>query len=194
MKMDFDRSLDLPVPAGRAWAFLERIEAVAACLPGARITERVDATHYRGTVSVRLGPAALTFKGDAEIQSMDAMAREIRLVGKGIDGGGSSAADLHLVAHLTETGPASCRLAGRVEAGLNGKAAAFGGRVMTSAADQLIKQFYANLLLAVQEPPETVATVAAAPKPTSLNGLSLLWAMLKSLIGGLFAGKRPAAP
>ncbi|MFM7658869.1 MAG: SRPBCC domain-containing protein, partial [Burkholderiaceae bacterium] len=44
------------------------IEAVASCMPGARITERIDAQHYKGTVSVKFGPASMSFRGEIEVK------------------------------------------------------------------------------------------------------------------------------
>ena len=63
MKVELEKSFPLPAPAEAAWALLQDVEAVAGCMPGARITERVDATHYKGTVTVRLGPSSMAFRG-----------------------------------------------------------------------------------------------------------------------------------
>ena len=51
MKVEIEKSYPMPAPAGVAWALLQDIEAVAACMPGAKITERLDAAHYKGTVT-----------------------------------------------------------------------------------------------------------------------------------------------
>jgi len=57
----------MPAPAERAWELLRDIERLAACMPGARITERIDERHYKGTVAVRFGPANLSFRGELEL-------------------------------------------------------------------------------------------------------------------------------
>ena len=207
MKLDIDRSLDLPVPAARAWSFLERIDAVASCLPGAAITERIDETHYRGTVSVRLGPANLSFLGTIEILSRDPVRRELHIVGKGSDKGGSSVAEVELTAAVTDMGASASRVGGKASLTVNGKAAVFGARLMNSVAEQLIKEFYANLLKNLQagagrrcraigggrkpdaqRPAPSPAAAAAA----GLNGFAFIWAVLKSFIADLLAGRRRA--
>jgi uncharacterized protein len=196
MKLDFDRGLDLPVSADRAWNFLEHIDKVASCLPGAAITDEIDPTHYRGAVSVRLGPVNMSFQGTIEILNSDPAKRTISLAGKGTDKGGSSVAEMELTATVTETGPQSSNVAGKASVGVNGKAAALGARLMNSAADQIIKEFYANLLKNVQAEPapqiETAASVAnaAAPPARSLNGFAFFWAVLKSFFAGLLSGKK----
>lgn len=210
MKLDFDRSLDLPVSADQAWNFLDHIDKVASCLPGAKITEQVDPTHYKGAVLVRLGPVSLAFQGTIEIVSRDPAKRTINLAGKGADKGGSSVAEMELTAAVTETGPASSRVSGKASVTVNGKAASMGARLLTSASDQIIKEFYTNLQTKVQaESAPAVASVAtaapsaaAAPVPasiseapapapqTSINGFAFLWAVIKSFFAGLFTGKQ----
>lgn len=201
MKLDIDRTLDLPVSADVAWSLLGNVEGVAACMPGARITERIDDTHYKGAVAIKLGPASVTFKGELEILAMDPATRQIRVVGKGADGA-SSAATLELNGSVRETGADSSQLTGKSEVTINGKVASFGARLINSASDQLINQFYANFLKQAETAkataaasPEATAAAAAAPpaqpaEPPKLNALALIWAMIKDLIGGLFPHKR----
>ncbi len=63
MKVQIDKTYPLPCSAEIAWEFLQNIEAVAACMPGARITERIDADRYKGTVTAKVGPATMSFRG-----------------------------------------------------------------------------------------------------------------------------------
>ena len=204
MKLDFDRSLSLPVSADQAWNFLDHIENVASCLPGAKITEQIDPTHYKGVVSVRLGPVNLAFQGTIEVVSRDPSTRTISMAGKGADKGGSSVAEMELTATVSETGPNTSRIGGKASVSVNGKAAAMGARLLTSASDQIIKDFYANLQTKVQAEPAPTASAtfaasaaaaeAAAPggtaTPSSLNGLAFLWAVIKSFLAGLFTRKQ----
>jgi hypothetical protein len=194
MKFDIERSLDLPLPIASAWGLLERIETVAACMPGAKITERVDDSHYKGAVTVKLGPATVNFKGDLEVLGMDAASHEIKIAGRAADGA-SSAATLQLTATLASTGAASSRITGRSEVSINGKVATFGARLMNTVADQLIGQFYANLLkqaeaLTVEQPADAAAPVAAVPAPTKLNALALAWAVIKDFLVSLVSRRR----
>jgi uncharacterized protein len=198
MKIEIEKSLALPVSAAAGWGLVENIEDIATCLPGAKITERVDATHYKGTVTVKLGPATVSFKGEIEIVSLDPAGHKIRLVGRGSDTTGTSGASLDLTASVVETGPASCELSGRSEVSVTGKVAAFGARLMNTVTDQLLKIFFANILARAQAletarpAAATVAEVAAAPPavpvaaPAELNALSFIWTVIKAFLGGLF--------
>jgi carbon monoxide dehydrogenase subunit G len=187
MKVQLEKTLPIPASADAAWSLLQDIEAVAGCMPGARITERIDAQHYKGTVAVKFGPAAMSFRGDVEVLSLDTAGRTLRLVGKGTDTTGGSGASMELTARIDSTDAASCSLIGASEVSMSGKAAAFGGRMMNSVADQILKQFAQNFATQAQA---RQAQASAAPQPTHLNALALLWAMVRGWLRSLFAAKR----
>jgi carbon monoxide dehydrogenase subunit G len=193
----------MPAPAERAWELLQDIERVAACMPGARITERIDERHYKGTVAVRFGPANLSFRGELELVANEPATRTLRLLGKGTDTSGGSAASLDLTGHIDPIDAASCNLLGRSEVSLSGRVATFGGRMADAVAEQILRQFAANFSAALEKQvtPGAVAPVAGseivtAPSPPaaqepSLNGVALLWAIVRSWLRGLL-GERGA--
>ena len=139
MKVAFERTFALPATADQAWKLLEDLERVAMCMPGARITERRDARHFKGTVAVRFGPASLQFRGELEVLALEPESRTLRLRGTGTDATGGSAASLDLTAHIEPKDAASSTLAGRGEASLSGKAATFGARVADPVAQQVLQ-------------------------------------------------------
>ena len=216
MKVQLERSFALPAGADAAWAFLRDVEAVTACMPGAKIVERIDAQHFKGTVAVRVGPASMAFKGTVEVRDVDVAQRSLRLVGKGTDSTGSSGASMDLLARIESVDAGTSTLVGNSTVAMSGRAATFGGRMMNSVADQVLKQFADNFALRVaalqaeRAPPEAAATAlggsasdrgsapkAAAPNapplpaPSSeLNGLALIWAVLKGWLRDMFAGRK----
>ena len=168
MKVELERTFPMPATIDAAWEFLQNIEAVAGCMPGAKITERVDDTHYKGTISVRVGPAGMSFKGDLEVRELDAVMRTLHLVGKGSDTSGTSGASMDLVAR-TEPGvtEGTSNLVGRSEITMSGKAAAFGGRMMWSVADQILRQFAENFSAQVQARGVKADTASADGAPSA---------------------------
>jgi carbon monoxide dehydrogenase subunit G len=152
MKVVIEKVFPLAATADAAWQCLQNIEAVGACMPGAKITERVDGTHYKGTVSVKIGPAAMSFKGNIEVLELDAAQRTLHLIGKGSDSTGTSGASMDLVATVRASG-ATCELIGKSEVAISGKAAAFGGRMMNAVTDQVLQQFVANFAARPPRPP-----------------------------------------
>jgi carbon monoxide dehydrogenase subunit G len=203
MKVQLEKSFPLAARADDAWALLQDVAAVAGCMPGARITERVDDSHYKGTVAIRLGPASLSFRGDVEVKEVDPAARSLRLLGRGTDNTGTSGAAMDLHARVEATDAASCVLVGTSEVSVSGKAASFGGRLMSGVADQLLQQFVANLAQRLPQVPPAAAAIAqpapapveaaptpAEPAPREINGLALLWAMVRDWFHHLFAARR----
>ena len=210
MKVQIEKNYPMPCAADVAWVFLQDLEAVAGCMPGAKITEKLDDGRYKGTVTVRLGPATMAFRGEVEMNDVDAAARTLRLTGKGTDSSGSSGATLNLTARVEAGAEASqCNLVGSSEVSMSGKAVAFGGRMMNAVADQLLKQFADNFsqqvsaLQAARDAsgnrpssragatPGGAAAAAAPAVPQELNGLALMWTLFKDWLRGLL-GKKTA--
>jgi carbon monoxide dehydrogenase subunit G len=201
MKVQLEKSFALEAPAAAAWVLLQDLEAVAACMPGARITERIDDRHMKGTVTVKLGPASLVFRGEVEVKEVDGLARSLFLVGRGTDTTGTSGAAMDLRAHIEEAGASACRLVGAAEVSVSGKAATFGGRLMSAVADQVLQQFAASFgekvrsVPVADEPPAQPAepATAASSAPAAareLNGLALLWAVLRDWLHQWFPVRR----
>ena len=194
MKVQLEKIFPMPGSADAAWAVLRDIESVAACMPGAAITERIDDQHFKGTVAVRFGPANMAFRGEVEVKTLEPATRTLRLVGKGTDSTGSSGVSMDLTARIDAIDAASCNLVGTSEVSMSGKAATFGGRMMGSVADQVLKQFAANFAIRVQaaqaQPPVAAAVPAAVPAPSQLNGLALAWAVIMDWLHSVFGVKK----
>jgi carbon monoxide dehydrogenase subunit G len=201
MKVQLEKSFPMPASADVAWTLLQDIEGVAACMPGAKITERVDDTHYKGTVAVKMGPASLSFRGEITVLGLDAAARSLQLVAKGTDATGGSGASMDLTARVEPIDAASCNLVGKSDVSVSGKAATFGGRVMGPVTDQVLGQFAANFASRVQAMQAQATAPAAAagasaplPPPAQakpLNGLALAWAVIKGWLRSLFSPGKP---
>ena len=95
--MEIKHSFTVARPLDQVWALFQDVPTVAGCMPGAKITERLDAGRYKGTVTVRVGPATLSFRGEIEMRDIDPAARTLRLLGKGTDSTGSSGASMDMI-------------------------------------------------------------------------------------------------
>ncbi|HET9208533.1 MAG TPA: SRPBCC family protein [Burkholderiaceae bacterium] len=200
MKVQLEKTFPMPASADTAWTLLQDIEGVASCMPGAKVTERVDDTHYKGTVALKLGPANMSFRGDIEVKRLDAAARTLQMLAKGTDSAGGSGATMDLTARVDAIDATSCNLVGTSDVSVSGKAATFGQRFMGPVTEQVLGQFAANFATRVQamQVAATAAPAAAgsapiAPPPAAeakpLNGLALMWAVLKGWLGSLFGRK-----
>ncbi len=197
MKVQLDKTFPMPSSPAIAWQFLQDVEAVAGCMPGAKLTERVDENHHKGTVTVKLGPATMSFRGEVEVEDIDQTTQTLRLLGKGTDSTGNSGVSMSLLARIEAVDGGLSQLVGSSEVSVSGKAAAFGGRMMDSVADKILLQFadnFASEVAALQDPGSGKADAGdgtqKAARATELNALALAWAVFKDWLRGLFAKKK----
>lgn len=201
MEVKIDKDYPLDVDAVRAWAILRDMQAAAACMPGAAITEKISDTSYKGGVKVKVGPATAQFGGTVDVLELDDTTRTMSLLGKGADKGGSSASmDLLATVKADPSDPGKSVLSGNAVVIVNGKFAQFGGRLMVQVSDMIMTQFVDNLRAAASalpasgsssaaEPGNADTSSTAPPVATELNGLAIFFALIKNWLGGLL-GKR----
>ncbi len=142
--MEFDNAFDVPLPPAQAWTWLLDIERIATCLPGAELTEVVDAQTYKGKVGVRLGPVSLSFVGQAKLEETDAAAHRARMRATGADskGRGSTSALIDFSLEPLADG-LTTRVNIHSNVTLTGSVAQYGrgSGMIQSVAAQLIGQF-----------------------------------------------------
>ncbi len=201
MKVQLDKTFPMPSSPEIAWKFLQDVEAVAACMPGAKLTEKVDENRHKGTVTVKIGPATMSFRGEVEVQDIDPTTQSLRLIGKGTDSTGNSGVSMNLLARIDAVDGGLSELVGSSEVSMSGRAAAFGGRMMDAVADKILLQFADNFaaeVAALQNPGSGAVdaadgeptVVAPATRATELNALALGWAVFKDWLRGLFTKKK----
>ncbi len=182
----FEQSFEVPFPPAEVFAFFDRIEEVAACLPGAVIDAMPSPEKVEGGMRVKLGPIATTFRGSARIGRDDAtMTGTIH--GAGADGRSRTEG---LIRYRVTDGkaPGSARVALDVGYTLKGPLAQFGRPgLVREVAGRLIAEFAANL--------EARLSGSEAP-PTQTRGLDplkLLISLISDRLGRLWRRGGPTS-
>lgn len=197
MKVTLDKQYPVAAGLDASWAVLSNMHELATCMPGAQITEDIDATHYTGSVRVKVGPAVAAFAGTIEILTLDPATRTLKMMGKGADKSGSSAS-MELTAKLVAAEDDNSTLEGHAEVIVNGKFAQFGGRMMTSVSDMILMQFAevfsqkAQALQGATAPADGAAPVATPSAPVvarEFNALAFIWALIRKFFADLFGRK-----
>jgi carbon monoxide dehydrogenase subunit G len=204
MQVALDKEFPLETPPAGAWSLLRDVPSVAACMPGAEVTEQVDDTHYKGKVRSKIGPATMSFAGTVEVLGLDETRQELKLLAKGQDTKGSSSAQMDLTAWIVDGESGGSALKGEAKVTVNGKVASLGGRMMTQVADQILNQFGKNFAAAAAAAssaeavtPGAAATgtseASPAPQPANeINGIAFAWSVLVGFVKSLFQ-KKPAS-
>src|SRR5260370_29898709 len=126
--MEFDNSFEVPLPPAVAWPVLMDIERIAPCMPGAQLTEVIDKNTYKGNISVRLGPVALTFAGVVKFEEIDDVNHTARVKAQGTDAKGRGSAQANATFRLEPAGTGSKVLV-HTDLTLSGAGAPYGPRV-----------------------------------------------------------------
>jgi carbon monoxide dehydrogenase subunit G len=87
-------------PIDDVWKFFDDIPQLAACIPGADLTDKLGTDHYGGDVIISAGPVKLEFAGQAKVASRDNAKKIITLDASGSDKKGRGEAQAILVAAL----------------------------------------------------------------------------------------------
>jgi len=209
--VEFDNAFEVPVPVDEAWTILMDIERIAPCVPGAELTEVVDDNTYKGKLSVKLGPVALTFNGQTQFEEKDGASHRAKLKAQGTDAKGRGGAHANVSFHM-EPSDSGTKVIIHTDLQLSGAVAQYGRGVgmVKDLAQQIIAQFAANLeknVIAPQAAPAAPAETAAdnspavpaaaqpappppqaAPVQVGSMGLTVLWNAIVRGIKRLFGG------
>src|SRR6516164_3363105 len=161
--MEFDNAFEVPLPPAEAWKVLLDIEGIAPCMPGAELNEVLGDNAYKGKISVRLGPVALTFAGVVKVEDIDNEKHTARVAAQGTDAKGRGGAQAASVFRLEPAGT-GCKVLVHTNLNLSGAVAQYGRGVgiIQATAAQLMNQFAKCLrekLAPTQAAPAAVATV-----------------------------------
>jgi uncharacterized protein len=150
-------------PVDKVWRFFDDIPNVAACLPGAELTEDLGDDRYKGGVAVRMGPVRLQFDGTAEITERDEAAKRVVVNAAGADEKGRGQASMVVTATLTRAGQGT-RVAVSQDLQLSGAAAQYGRGMVSDVTSVLMRDFSANMADHIEriERGETAEQIAAA--------------------------------
>lgn len=173
MQLTVEKRFALTVSPEQAWAVLRDLRSVAACMPGARIEEALDARRCRGSVECEVGSARARLSGVVEMAGSDESRREVHIVAAGTEADGTQAA-ADIVARVEATGFADeCRLVGRAAIDVAGALEQLGQRVLAPASDAVLSIFARNLVAAARTVPSRRGPPARASQPGPESTLTL---------------------
>jgi carbon-monoxide dehydrogenase small subunit len=166
-------------PVDRVWAAFADMPAVAACLPGAEITESTPQS-AKGKVTVKFGPMRAAFAGTAGLERHEAAKRGL-IRGSGQDTLSASRARGDIAYQLADAGGGATRIAISIDYSLQGPLAQFSrGGLVKELVGRMVAEFAANL-----ERHLAAGGKATAPA-AQLDAGGLFWRWLASRIKAIF--------
>ncbi len=152
MQMQGERTIN----AGRAevWHALNAAEVLKACIPGCDELEKTSPTSFDATVTQKVGPVKVRFKGVVELSDI-VEAESYTITGEG-KGGAAGFAKGGAKVRLEDAGQGTL-LVYEAEAKVGGKLAQLGSRLIDGFAKKMADEFFTRFQEAVEGPAEEPA-------------------------------------
>jgi carbon monoxide dehydrogenase subunit G len=184
-------------PVEKVWQFFDNIPQVAACLPGAELTEDLGDDRYKGKVAVRMGPVRLQFAGTADITERDETAKRVVVHASGADEKGRGQASMVVTATLARAGRGT-KVGVTQDLQLSGAAAQYGRGMISDVTAVLMRDFSANMQNRIErldrgEPAEQIAAATATPAKGFTLGMRAALMALSRVFRRFFLPYQPAS-
>jgi carbon monoxide dehydrogenase subunit G len=186
-------TVDIGQSVEKVWDFFQDIPQVAACLPGAELTEDLGNDTYKGNVAIRLGPIKVQYAGTAEIRERDEPARRIVVYASGAEQRGQGNAALLVTAKLLPTGSGT-KVDVEQDLQLSGAVAQFGRGMITDVNAVLVRDFSTNLQRRIDAAARGLDPDQVGPARSASGlviGLRAMWLALTRVARRFFAPYQP---
>src|SRR5437764_15210216 len=131
--VNFENSFTVPVSPSDVWEAMMDFERVAPCMPGAEVTERTGENTYKVQVRVKLGPMAMTYRGQAQVTDRDEEAHTAAMRVQARETRGQGSANATIQIKVGEEGVGT-RATMATELKLSGRTAAMGRGVIADVS------------------------------------------------------------
>lgn len=187
-------SFEVSQPLPEVWKFFGNIPQVAACLPGAQMTDDLGNDTYGGNVAIRVGPVKMEFAGKAAITERDEAAHRIVIDASGADQKGRGQAAMLVTARLTAAG-GSTKVVVDQDLQLSGAAAQYGRGMINDVNAVLLRDFSVNVqsrIAAIAQGLDPDSVASAKPASGLAIGLQAAKMALLRVYRRFFLPYRPA--
>jgi len=166
----FENAFAVQAPIEEVWSALLDVERVAPCMPGAEVLEKVDDDSYKVAIKVRVGPIAMTYRGEVQITERDEAAHTATMRAKAREARGQGTADAHVHMSLSAEPGGGTQATLETEVALSGRVAAMGQGVIADVSAKLVETFAENLAAMLEPEEATTSTEAQPPADVAAAG------------------------
>jgi carbon monoxide dehydrogenase subunit G len=181
MALQIRKTFQVNEPLEKVWSFLSDPRKVAACVPGAQITEQVDEKTYKGAIRVKVGPSVTDYKGEAQIVRLDNQNHEIEILGKRHNVRGRGSASLKITGKLHALDRRSRKDTSTSELNVVGMLAQMGARVISEVSNIMFGEFVKNFQAHLAQPEGAPDAAAQAAPAKPISATSVAWQAAKGV-------------
>jgi carbon monoxide dehydrogenase subunit G len=199
MAFKIEERFEVQAPVERVWDYLIDPKRVVECLPGAQLLEQKDDGSFLGAIKVKVGPLAMSYKGQGRFTDINAETHQVRMVGDAREVSGSGSTKVSMLSSVSPLANGGCEISVSADVDLVGKIVQFGRGMIEEVSRQMFKQFSecVKKKLELAEAPQAVADSATVPAdpppPTETKAVAAaplafraLWAIIARFFKGLF--------
>lgn len=204
MAFKIEERFEVQAPVERVWDYLIDPKRVVECLPGAELLEQKDDGSFLGAIKVKVGPLAMSYKGQGRFTEINAETHQVRMVGDAREVSGSGSTKVSMLSTVSPLATGGCEISVSADVDLVGKIVQFGRGMIEEVSRQMFRQFSecVKKKLQVVEGAEAAAQAPvgteakpADPPPTETKAVAAaplafraLCAIIVRFFKGLFCG------
>ena len=200
MAFKIEERFEVQAPVERVWKYLIDAQRVVHCLPGAELLEQQDERTFLGAIKVKVGPLAMSYKGQAKFTDINEETHQVRMVGDAREVGGSGSTKVSMLSTVSPLASGGCEVLVNADIDLVGKMVQFGRGMIEEVSRQMFRQFSTcvrqQLEVADETQPQSPDQPVVQPsppqpetKPVAAAPLAFraLWAIIARFFKGLFS-------
>ncbi len=147
--MKIEERFTINAPADAVWAFLIDPERVAAALPGAEISDKVDDTTFKGGMAVHVGPISASYRGTLSFE-LDGAAKTAVIDAKGQAMAGMGSAHMQMTSKVHSLGENETEVTIDADVTISGVLAQFGRGMIEQVSKKMFQEFTAAVKLELE--------------------------------------------
>src|SRR5678816_619479 len=163
MAFKIEERFEVQAPVERVWKYLIDPQRVVECLPGAELLEQQDERTFLGAIKVKVGPLAMSYKGQAKFTEINEETHQVRMVGDAREVGGSGSTKVSMLSTVAPLAAGGSEVLVSADIDLVGKIVQFGRGMIEEVSRQMFRQFSSCVRQQLE--------VAEEPKPVSYTHL-----------------------
>ena len=207
MAFKIEERFEVQAPVERVWKYLIDPARVVECLPGAELLEMKDEHNFLGAIKVKVGPMAMSYKGQAKFTEVNEETHHVRMVGDAREVSGSGSTKVTMLSTVAPLASGGSEVVVTAEVELVGRIVQFGRGMIEEVSRQMFRQFSACVKAKLEvvedvaqpqsEAQPDITQPTAAPETKAVAAAPLvfraLWAMIARFFGGLFGSDKDKA-
>jgi uncharacterized protein len=204
MAFKIEERFEVKAPVERVWNYLIDPKRVVQCLPGAELLEQQDERTFLGAIKVKVGPLAMSYKGQAKFTDINEETHQVRMVGDAREVGGSGSTKVSMLSTVSPLDGGGCEVLVNADIDLVGKIVQFGRGMIEEVSRQMFRQFSTCVRQQLeipdvpqqldQQPADQPVSQPAPLEPKPVSGVSIafraVWAIIARFFKGLFETRR----